>query len=201
MSDRAKAAADRIREVVPILEVLATYDYRVRVDGGSREQQFQCDLHGSGRDNKPSARVYPESNSWYCFACDVTRDPIGTVMAKEGVKFWGAIKLLEQAYGLEPLPIDYGTDEASKPGAISLMAAVLDPTVTFSQDAAKMQSFLDRITYNRDLPLDQILRFWEKFDEVVHYLEEGHWQEGHARVMLQGLRDRINEARNTPRAP
>lgn len=202
MSDRAKAAADRIREVVPILEVLATYNYRVRSDGGEREQQFQCDLHGTGRDNKPSARVYPESNSWYCFACDATRDPIGTVMAKEGVKFWDAIKLLEQAYGLDPLPADYGTGVENLPGAISQVAATLDPTRTFSQDVEMVRRYLDNRTTDKDLPLDQLLRFWEKFDEVLHLVqgpkEAGGsiWPEDRGRVMLRGLLDRARAYRD-----
>lgn len=68
MSDRAKQAADRIREHVPIVRVLAAYGYRVREEGGDREQQFSCDLHGDGRDSKPSARVYPASDSWYCIS-------------------------------------------------------------------------------------------------------------------------------------
>jgi len=63
---RARQAADRIREEIPIARVLADYGYNIHGDGGDREQQFQCDLHGDGQDNKPSARVYPDSDSWYC---------------------------------------------------------------------------------------------------------------------------------------
>lgn len=197
MSDRAEAAAARIREQVPILQVLQSYGYRVRDDGGFREQQFQCDLHGTGRDNKPSARVYPTSNSWYCFACDKTRDAIETVRAKEGVKFWEAVKLLEHAYGLDPLPVDYGTD--NQPGAVSLVAAKLDPTKTFEQDADTVRNYLDACTLNRDLPLDQLLRFWEAFDEVVHHTlglkgEGGVWPRDKGRGVLQGLLAKIKQA-------
>ena len=131
-----------------------------------------------------------------CFACDKTRDAIETVRAKEGIKFWEAIKLLETSFGLEPLPIDYGTDD--KPQPVGLIRAVLDPTQTFSQDADKMRAFLNRITVNRDLPLDQLLRFWEKFDEVVYYVDEGAWPEDKGRTILQGLRGMVTEARNTP---
>lgn len=64
---RARRRADRINEEVSILDVLASYGYQIHTayDG---EQQFRCDLHGSGQDNKPSARVYPDSNSTYCIA-------------------------------------------------------------------------------------------------------------------------------------
>lgn len=197
MSDRAKAASDRIREHVPILEVLVTYGYRVRADSGDREQQFQCDLHGTGRDNKPSARVYPDSNSWYCFACDKTRDAIETVKAKEGVKFWEAVKLLEIAYGLDPLPADYGYD--SQDGAIRTLQVVLDPLVTFDQDKTKVHKFLDARTRDKDLPLDQLLHFWEKFDEICHHVEGpkgegGDWPQDRGRAFLHGLLALVQKA-------
>lgn len=63
---RSRQRADRIRALIPIEEVLLHYGYQVRADAGGREQQFCCDLHGDGQDTKPSARVYPESASWYC---------------------------------------------------------------------------------------------------------------------------------------
>jgi intein/homing endonuclease len=63
---RAKQRADRIRQDIDIVQVLADYGYKVNPGGGDREQQFSCDLHGDGSDSKPSARVYPSSNSWYC---------------------------------------------------------------------------------------------------------------------------------------
>ena len=64
----ASKRAARIREEIPITAVLADYGYDVRDDGGDREQQFPCNMHGDGYDVKPSARVYPESASWYCVA-------------------------------------------------------------------------------------------------------------------------------------
>lgn len=134
-----------------------------------------------------------------CFACDATRDPIGTVMAKEGVKFWEAIRLLEQAYGLDSLPADYGTGEDTRPGAISLVAAELDPAKTFSQDVEMVRRYLDNRTTDKDLPLSQILRFWEKLDEVMFHVqgpkEAGGsiWPEDRGRVMLRGLLSKMQE--------
>ena len=62
---RARKRADRIREEVPIQQVLADYGYAVD-PAYEGEQQYSCDLHGSGQDNSPSARVYPDSGSTYC---------------------------------------------------------------------------------------------------------------------------------------
>jgi len=101
---RAVKRADRIREMIPIVQVLADYGYDVRADGGDREQQFPCNLHGDGFDLKPSARVYPDSQSWYCFGCDLSRDAIATVRGNEGLSFWEAVRKLEQVYELPPLP-------------------------------------------------------------------------------------------------
>jgi DNA primase len=191
MNERAKAAADRIRAEVPITQVLASYGYRIRdID---REQQFQCDLHGTGRDNKPSARVYPDSNSWYCFGCDKTRDPIETVKAKEGVAFWRAVKILEEAYGLPALPIDYGVDD--RPQVVGkVAAALLDPTLTYEHLVGRVRSALDARTINKDAPREQVLRLWEKFDEVVFQVENKVWPEDKGRVLLHGLLGRVNEA-------
>lgn len=55
----------RIQEAGDILELLAYYGYQVRSEYHT-EQQFSCDLHGDGNDGKPSARVYPDTNSWFC---------------------------------------------------------------------------------------------------------------------------------------
>lgn len=67
---RAKKRADRIRAEISIVKVLSDLGYHIHPDGGDREQQFPCDLHGDGSDSKPSARVYPSSNSWYCVSVD-----------------------------------------------------------------------------------------------------------------------------------
>lgn len=63
-----KRTAKRLKQAnaVPISDVLTRLGYQVRTDGGHREQQFSCDLHGDSRDKMPSGRMYPETNSTYC---------------------------------------------------------------------------------------------------------------------------------------
>lgn len=66
---RSERRVARIHEVVRIDKVLEGYGYRVQANT-DREQQFSCDLHGDGTDSKPSARVYPSTNQWYCVDID-----------------------------------------------------------------------------------------------------------------------------------
>ena len=132
-----------------------------------------------------------------CFACDKTRDAIETVRAKEGLDFWGAVRLLEDRYGLEPLPIDY--NETHRTGAVEALGLVLDTGRTFEQDRERMQAFLDARTRDRDLPLEQLLAFWEVFDRVTHMvmLPAGSgeaWAPERGRRMFLELEARINQA-------
>ena len=67
---RTQRRIDQIKARLSIAQVLMDYGYPVRGDNDEREEQFPCDLHGDGHDGKPSARIYPESNSWYCVDVD-----------------------------------------------------------------------------------------------------------------------------------
>jgi DNA primase len=162
---------ERIKQDIPIVEVLRDYGYAVRVDSGQREQQFSCNLHGDGKDGKPSARVYPGSNSWYCFACDRTRDAVATVREREGIGFKEALQLLEHKFNLPPLPWE---DEEPRQEGISLALQLdqsISPTKTFEDARREVVSLLDMLTIDRTLPLDDILPFWEGLDQLTHKVE------------------------------
>ena len=183
---RSKERADRIRAEVPIAEVLASYGYRVD-PGADREQQFQCDLHGDGRDGKPSARVYPEDGHWYCFACARSRDAIQTVREKEGLEFSAACSALEQRFKLPPLPW------AEEPERHGWEAALEAPPVTASDAHARTSKFLTSITREKALPLRAVLLAWENLDRLATRLES---DSGDLIDEFQALRtDLINQTR------
>jgi hypothetical protein len=197
MSKRLKDSVKRINETVSIVQILSTLGFDVREDAGDREQQFRCDLHGSGHDDTPSARVYPDSNSWYCFGCGVTRDAIETLQVKQGVAFWAAIKMLEAAHGLDPLPIDYDADEQGQ-GALAEVRDNLASYTTFADEETRTRASLEAMTSDRELPLDRLLSFWEGFDKAVFMVrgprgDGGVWGETKGRKVLAGLRDRMAE--------
>jgi DNA primase len=149
MSDRAK----RIKEKISLERVLSDYGYNVREIGG--EQQFRCDLHGDGSDNAPSARVYPQSNTFYCFACGRARDSITLVMEKEGVEFGKACFLLEKKYGLTTW-----VSESKKP-EVETRSEIESPVLDFSK---LIRGRLWALTKQRQVSLSLILRLWEGYD-------------------------------------
>lgn len=161
MSKRAK----RIQESISIERVLQDMGYPVR-GGGMREEQFPCDLHGDGRDGAYSARVYPESSSWYCFACGKSRDAIETYRDKFGLEFGEACELLEKKYGLSVWQWTSRTDTEEE---IS--------EDTSEQDFEGMRQRVGRLLcmIKDEKPMLEVMAFWEGFDCVLWHLEKELW--------------------------
>lgn len=170
---RAKKRADRIRAVIPISKVLEDYGFNVRADGGDREQQFSCNLHGSGQDMSPSSRMYPDSNSAYCFGCGRTRDAIQYAREKEGLDFWGAIKVLEARYHLPPLPWDDEDDAPQEKSLPERVQDILKSEATLDEVTARVRRRLEILTAEREVPLPNLLTLWEAFDKVCYEVGKG----------------------------
>tara|TARA_X000000950_G_scaffold240276_2_gene293222 strand:+ start:12429 stop:13001 length:573 start_codon:yes stop_codon:yes gene_type:complete len=162
---RAKKRAERIRNEVPLDVVLTRYGYDV-IPNAEREQQFSCDLHGDGSDSKPSARYYPESTSWHCFACSKSRDAISTVMEKEGKNFSEACTYLEQQYGLPPLPWE-PTEKKEK--------VEIDPRreKTVEETSASLLKSLKSFGIGKDIEIEDLLKLWEIHDMLLYLHREG----------------------------
>jgi len=192
---RARRRADRIRAEIPIQRVLSDYGYEV--DGGyDGEQQFSCDLHGDGVDIKPSARVYPDSGSWYCFSCDATRDAIQTVRDKEGIEFFPALRKIEERYRLPTMPFeegDYDTTKGAAHGASKEVAGLLDPSKTFEDDQKRAHTLLDGVTVDKDLPMLDTLKLWEAFDKICFVVRKETLSEANGRIALAKIRKRTIE--------
>lgn len=187
---RVEERIARIREQIPIVAVLSHYGYRVREDGGEREQQFPCDLHGDGQDNSPSARAYDDH--FYCFGCGVSRDAIDLVQAKEGCTFGQACRTLESLYGLPSLP--WGDeDEHYKPppSAREEIEKALTQEVPFEAWGKRLSTLLMTLTQERTLTMKPAMRFWESFDKVCHRVREEEMSESLGSKALEKLRGQI----------
>lgn len=166
---RSKLAVHRIRSEIPLSSVLYSYGYHVYEDGGEHEQQFSCDLHGDGNDNTPSARLYPDSNKFYCFACGRVRDSVTLVMEKDGLQFWDAIKKLENTYGLPPLPWSEDSNSNVKPTIENLF--IQSRTQTPQQILKRISTLISNY-YNDEYDGFDVARMWEAYDRVDWYLSQ-----------------------------
>lgn len=174
--------AERIKDNISILTVLNRYRYDVYEGGG--EQQFRCNLHGDGSDNAPSARVYPESQSWFCFACGKARDAISTVMEVEGLDFSLSCKKLEMEYGLpvweykgrtvEDIEADEGEDDNY-------------PSI--------VERRLQRVTHDRDISLQSALKIWEAVDMLyaVDNKSLSLWKKLYRQIPSEEIEDESEE--------
>ena len=153
--------SERIREAVRITDLLAELGYGVQPI--EREQQFGCDLHGT-RDSKPSARVYPTSNSWYCFACGKSRDAIRTVMDKLDLDFKKAMSWLEKTYNLPSWEPTAAPEDSLKD---SLETAFTGHDSTEAEKAkAQVWSLLSSQRHDKALSCAETMSLWEEYDSI-----------------------------------
>lgn len=183
---RAKKRADQIRALTEITRVLSDYGYNVNPDSGDREQQFQCDLHGDGNDGTPSARAYPASNSWYCFACGRTRDAIQTCREKEGFDFWTAVKTLERRYRLPEVPWDDEGDTIEQSIA-DKVRRTLSAGVTREDLLKRIERRIELAVRDREVPLDVLLKAWEDYDRVVYGFITENWTDAQGFPILLNI--------------
>lgn len=77
-------------------------DYKVKFSLNPlrvNEAQFKCPFHG--KDNKPSARFYKNTQSCWCWVCRKSWDVVSFVMDKEQMYFKQAINFLIEKYKID----------------------------------------------------------------------------------------------------
>lgn len=200
---RSARRLSQIKSEVPIQQVLFDYGYKIHMGGEFQEQQFPCDLHGDGRDGKPSARMYPATNQFYCFACDKSRDVVELVRAKEGLEFMDAMAFIENKYKLPKVPWEDDDDAHHGDGTPDAMsrsvAAILDAKSTFADDRLKLVSLLNMVSETPNLfpvSMDMVLAMWEAVDKMTYQVADKVIGEVPARMVLARLYERLVEALN-----
>ena len=185
MSERARKTAERIRELVPLIEVLADYGFLVDPNVPDRGQQFSCTLHGDGSDSKPSAHYYPDTGQFFCFACGRSRDAIALVRELENIGFWSAVRQLEKRFGLTPLPWEAGAEDRPQTPR-QVVEAALNPHETAEQALHRLNTFLMNLTRERSLAPEVCAGLWEAHDRVLVYADD----EGDEKAVL-GLAHKV----------
>ena len=89
-------AARQVKELVRLTDVLARYNLTP-----NRAGFLHCPFHSGDRD--ASLKIYPDTDSWYCFGCGEGGDVIDFVAKMERCSFTDALKKLntDLCLGLE----------------------------------------------------------------------------------------------------
>lgn len=86
-------AARRVKELVSLPDVLARYNLTP-----NRAGFLHCPFHSGDRD--ASLKIYPATDSWYCFGCGEGGDVIDFVAKMERCSFAEALKRLNTDFSL-----------------------------------------------------------------------------------------------------
>lgn len=181
--------AERIRKEVRVQDILAQEGFDVRSD--AQDTQFRCHLHGTGHDMKPSAHLYGDTNSWYCWGCQKARDPVSTLRDARGVTFREAVRYIERTYNLPALPEQ--TLEVDTP-------LVFQQPETLDKAYRRIEVLLRSLREGQDTSWRYLAKMWWVLDESRALPEES------ARAMLakiygtvmSELKAQWNDSRGTP---
>lgn len=181
-----------------ILRMVSAYDV-LRANGvelsGSeaKEEQFRCPFHGV--DNKPSARIYPESatgpsHAW-CFVCQEKRwDAIGLWRKFNGgdeTPFGRVLAQMEKAYNLPPIEMPRelggaGVVDNSEMEAFETLFTACENRLKRAKDSYRQLS--DMVGY---LSASSIL------DKLRHRVDQKQITPQRASTTLNQLLERIGE--------
>lgn len=90
-AERAREDIEAVRANSPIEQVIESY---VELRHSGRRLVGRCPFH---EDRSPSLVVYPSTQSWFCFACDVGGDVFAFVKRIENMSFGEALRRLGSA--------------------------------------------------------------------------------------------------------
>lgn len=93
-------ALRRVDEAVDIYDVADRYGLGWGENTG-KASQVHCPMHN---DSTPSARVYPDSNSGYCWTCQKSFGPIALTASQEGIGWSAAAEMLARRHGVDITP-------------------------------------------------------------------------------------------------
>lgn len=136
--------AAAIIEQLSIYQVLSAY--HVEFIGGGSPEQIHCPFHGA--DINKSARVYPETDSVYCFTCSKNWDVIRFVQDQEELTFVETCRFIRAKWDIAISMPDY---EAS---LYSMRKKPLQNKDEFSNTVERLFiSFADSLTSGELYPI------------------------------------------------
>lgn len=160
-----------------------------------REEQFSCPFHG--KDEKPSARVYPSNpqsrSHVYCFVCKPSPSWDAIALWK---KFSGEDKghhailsEIEKAFGIEVPPMPEGSALPKQPSIDEAKQAELERLL----EACEVRLLDAREDYRQLGDMSGYLVAGSILDKVTSQIGQGDLNFSEGLVILQKLRQKIGE--------
>jgi DNA primase len=150
-----------IKKNLPISTVLE--HYKIKVD---KRSHIKCPFH---KDEKPSCKIYPDTNTYNCFGCGKTGDVIQFIQDKENCSKHEALKIATELIGKNEIKNTDAMGIAAKRGSVT--------EVDFETLFAKQKESLPRspkaLEYlkSRGLPQDLEIgynaRAWNKLQQCI----------------------------------
>lgn len=158
MSELLKKRIESIKQRVKIRDLIRDYGLLPNQYCGD-EFQMRCPFHG--RDNTPSAHVYPDGH-FHCFACHRHLDVIGFVQERESIAlFNNVLRHIEQRYNLPKIEID----ELDSSSYLSSEAEDRKPKVTIEYEFNRTEKYI--IAHKKALGLDKYAKLLFVLDEAL----------------------------------
>lgn len=179
------ARIDQIHAQVTAHDVLRRNGVNLKQGGSQREEQFSCPFHG--KDNKPSARVYPSSargpSHVWCYVCQEKGWDCITLWKKfsgfEG-RFTALLAQIERDFGLaipEAPPAGYEEPD-DEPDELPGLFEICERRLRGAKAAFDMKGYLT---------VGSVL------DKLYTALESGQMPREQAKAQLQKVLDKIGE--------
>lgn len=154
-----KKVREAILDVVDLTTVMLSYgvDF-VYSPQGLPEVQFRCPFHG--KDDKPSARLYKETKSCYCWVCRKKWDVVSFIQEMEQKRYSEVISFIINKYHVDLSRIPDEPDIASSPDP-----EISDVNVTLIRFQKNLRELRGRLPFEKYNPLCTALfmiRYYQK---------------------------------------
>ena len=155
-------AARRVKELVRLTDVLTRYNLTP-----NRAGFLHCPFHSGDRD--ASLKIYPATDSWYCFGCGEGGDVIDFVAKMERCSFKEALKKLN-------IDFDLGLEE--KQSLRNVRQRKQERVREVLRQKEQRDTLLDKIAYRRALWLScktANITTHERAQRAAHILAKVDW--------------------------
>ncbi len=140
-------------------EMVSIYDLIEDVSSQAEPKQIHCPIHD---DSRKSARVFPDSNSVYCWTCSRAYDPVAIISEEEGISLTAACRYIEDNAGVRWVAQD--KTEGDFWELVAKQQADPEDAEFWERREAVLYRWAIHATVADLLPADQI--DWEGFDNA-----------------------------------